>query len=127
METRYKYCTVVHVSYILTVLFCVVQGVCEGMSYDEIKAKYPIDFAKRDMDKYHYRYPMGEVLLLLLHTVLYLQVDYFFSLFPTLLECLTCTYELFGVNTSTSDLRAVTYTRSLIQYIHLFVHDTYFE
>ncbi|VDD83383.1 unnamed protein product [Mesocestoides corti] len=35
-------------------------GVCEGMTYEEIQKKYPFDFARRDMDKFHYRYPMGE-------------------------------------------------------------------
>ncbi|VDQ02404.1 unnamed protein product [Trichobilharzia regenti] len=36
-------------------------GVCDGMTYDEIQEKYPDDFARRDANKYHYRYPMGEV------------------------------------------------------------------
>ncbi|THD26647.1 6-phosphofructo-2-kinase / fructose-2 6-bisphosphatase [Fasciola hepatica] len=35
-------------------------GVCDGMTYREIQEKYPADFARRDADKYHYRYPMGE-------------------------------------------------------------------
>ncbi|KAM7539399.1 hypothetical protein Aperf_G00000048343 [Anoplocephala perfoliata] len=35
-------------------------GVCEGMTYDEIRQKYPREFARRDADKFHYRYPMGE-------------------------------------------------------------------
>ncbi|EUB63135.1 6-phosphofructo-2-kinase/fructose-2,6-biphosphatase [Echinococcus granulosus] len=35
-------------------------GVCEGMTYDEIQRKYPTEFACRDADKFHYRYPMGE-------------------------------------------------------------------
>ncbi|KAF5394499.1 hypothetical protein PHET_11333 [Paragonimus heterotremus] len=30
------------------------------MTYREIQEKYPEDFARRDADKYHYRYPMGE-------------------------------------------------------------------
>ena len=37
------------------------QGVCEGMTYEEIAATYPSEFAERDADKYHYRYPSGEV------------------------------------------------------------------
>ena len=37
------------------------QGVCEGMTYEEIQEKYPEDFARRDEDKFHYRYPRGEV------------------------------------------------------------------
>ncbi|CAL8083901.1 unnamed protein product [Calicophoron daubneyi] len=35
-------------------------GICDGMTYDEIQEKYPIEYARRDADKYHYRYPMGE-------------------------------------------------------------------
>ena len=30
------------------------------MTYEEIAAKYPDEFAMRDQDKYHYRYPGGE-------------------------------------------------------------------
>ena len=30
------------------------------MTYEEIQAKYPKEFALRDQDKYHYRYPKGE-------------------------------------------------------------------
>lgn len=37
------------------------QGVCEEMTYDEVKEKYPEEFALRDEDKYYYRYPSGEV------------------------------------------------------------------
>lgn len=48
-------------------LFCfsnfLIKGICEGMTYEEIQAKYPQDFASRDQDKYHYRYPSGEVIL----------------------------------------------------------------
>jgi broad specificity phosphatase PhoE len=35
-------------------------GICEGMTYEEIAQKYPDEFAMRDQDKYHYRYPSGE-------------------------------------------------------------------
>ncbi|CAH8609321.1 unnamed protein product [Schistosoma intercalatum] len=35
-------------------------GVCDGMTYEEIHKKYPDDFARRDNNKYYYRYPMGE-------------------------------------------------------------------
>ena len=31
------------------------------MTYSEIQEKYPEEFAMRDADKYHYRYPGGEV------------------------------------------------------------------
>ena len=40
------------------------QGICEDMTYEEIQEKYPQDFADRDQDKYHYRYPSGEVNIL---------------------------------------------------------------
>ncbi|XP_057711897.1 6-phosphofructo-2-kinase/fructose-2,6-bisphosphatase 3 isoform X3 [Corythoichthys intestinalis] len=36
------------------------QGLCEDMTYDEIKEKFPEEFALRDEDKYYYRYPAGE-------------------------------------------------------------------
>ncbi|CAL8340935.1 unnamed protein product [Merluccius merluccius] len=35
-------------------------GVCEEMSYQMIQASFPEEFALRDQDKYHYRYPGGE-------------------------------------------------------------------
>ncbi|XP_048357453.1 6-phosphofructo-2-kinase/fructose-2,6-bisphosphatase 3 [Sphaerodactylus townsendi] len=35
-------------------------GVCEELTYDEIKEKYPEEFVLRDQDKYYYRYPSGE-------------------------------------------------------------------
>ncbi|PAA66830.1 hypothetical protein BOX15_Mlig023078g1 [Macrostomum lignano] len=35
-------------------------GVCEGLTYEEIEAKFPDDFAARDKDKFNYRYPGGE-------------------------------------------------------------------
>jgi len=43
------------------VLQCVWQGICEGMTYNEIQQMYPEEFAMRDDDKYYYRYPGGEV------------------------------------------------------------------
>jgi 6-phosphofructo-2-kinase/fructose-2,6-biphosphatase 2 len=36
-------------------------GICEEMTYEEIQTKYPDEFALRDQDKFHYRYPKGEV------------------------------------------------------------------
>ena len=30
------------------------------MTYEEIQEKYPKEFALRDQDKFHYRYPKGE-------------------------------------------------------------------
>ncbi len=35
-------------------------GICDGMSYDEIKEKYPKDYEDRLKDKLNYRYPRGE-------------------------------------------------------------------
>lgn len=35
-------------------------GVCDGMTYQEIKDQYPEDFEARDEDKYNYRYRGGE-------------------------------------------------------------------
>lgn len=36
-------------------------GVCEEMTYEEIKNKYRKDFQLRMQNKFHYRYPKGEV------------------------------------------------------------------
>ena len=38
-------------------------GACDGLTYKEIQEKFPEEFALRDQDKYHYRYPRGEVKL----------------------------------------------------------------
>uniref|UniRef100_A0A4W6F867 6-phosphofructo-2-kinase/fructose-2,6-biphosphatase 3 n=1 Tax=Lates calcarifer TaxID=8187 RepID=A0A4W6F867_LATCA len=35
-------------------------GICEEMTYDEVKEKFPEEFALRDEDKFYYRYPAGE-------------------------------------------------------------------
>uniref|UniRef100_A0A3Q3R643 6-phosphofructo-2-kinase domain-containing protein n=1 Tax=Monopterus albus TaxID=43700 RepID=A0A3Q3R643_MONAL len=35
-------------------------GVCEELTYEEIQANFPEEFALRDQDKYRYRYPKGE-------------------------------------------------------------------
>nr|CAH7725232.1 unnamed protein product [Callosobruchus chinensis]CAH7752339.1 unnamed protein product [Callosobruchus chinensis] len=35
-------------------------GVCEEMTYEEIKEKYNDEFVARDMNKFAYRYPRGE-------------------------------------------------------------------
>ena len=35
-------------------------GICETMTYAEIKAAYPVDYAAREKDKLRYRYPQGE-------------------------------------------------------------------
>ena len=36
-------------------------GTCDCLTYKEIEEKFPEEFALRDQDKYHYRYPRGEV------------------------------------------------------------------
>lgn len=36
------------------------QGICEGLTYEEIGQRYPQQLDNRDCDKYHYRYPSGE-------------------------------------------------------------------
>ena len=45
----------------LTELCLFSKGICEGMSYQDIQKNFPEEFALRDADKYHYRYPTGEV------------------------------------------------------------------
>jgi broad specificity phosphatase PhoE len=35
-------------------------GVCESMTYHEIRIKMPLEYAERQKDKYHWRYPRGE-------------------------------------------------------------------
>lgn len=35
-------------------------GICERMSYNEIREKHPSIYKERKKDKYHYRYPEGE-------------------------------------------------------------------
>uniref|UniRef100_G3TWR6 6-phosphofructo-2-kinase/fructose-2,6-biphosphatase 3 n=1 Tax=Loxodonta africana TaxID=9785 RepID=G3TWR6_LOXAF len=35
-------------------------GVCEEMTYEEIKETYPEEYTLREQDKYYYRYPTGE-------------------------------------------------------------------
>lgn len=35
-------------------------GVCDDLTYEEIRERWPDDFMARDLDKYRYRYPRGE-------------------------------------------------------------------
>lgn len=35
-------------------------GRCDGLTYRQIEDTYPDEFALRDLDKYNYRYPLGE-------------------------------------------------------------------
>ncbi len=46
----------------LSFIFFSFQGICEGLTYMEIAARYPEEFAARDQAKYYYRYPGGEVI-----------------------------------------------------------------
>lgn len=47
-------------------VLCFSQGVCEEMTYEMIQKTHPEEFALRDQDKYHYRYPGGEVTVVLI-------------------------------------------------------------
>jgi len=40
-------------------------GACDALTYEEIQERFPEEFALRDQDKYHYRYPRGEVSVML--------------------------------------------------------------
>lgn len=35
-------------------------GICDGMSYEQIRRQLPDEYAARKKDKFHYRYPRGE-------------------------------------------------------------------
>ena len=35
-------------------------GCCDGLTYEEIAERFPVEFAARDKDKFRYRYPGGE-------------------------------------------------------------------
>lgn len=35
-------------------------GICEEMTYEEIRNKFPVDYAARERNKLMYRYPGGE-------------------------------------------------------------------
>ena len=39
-------------------------GACDSLTYEEIHEKFPEEFALRDQNKYHYRFPRGEVCFL---------------------------------------------------------------
>ncbi|XP_034631207.1 6-phosphofructo-2-kinase/fructose-2,6-bisphosphatase 4 isoform X4 [Trachemys scripta elegans] len=49
-------------------------GVCEEMTYEEIQENYPLEFALRDQDKYRYRYPKGEEVIIM-EDILLLKVN----------------------------------------------------
>ena len=42
-------------------LWSMSQGVCDGLTYEQIQELHPSEFALRDQDKFRYRYPRGEV------------------------------------------------------------------
>lgn len=44
-------------------------GSCDGMSYEEIAIKYPIEIKERKSDKLNYRYPRGESYLDLIQRI----------------------------------------------------------
>ena len=35
-------------------------GVCDGLSYEQVKIKFPEEYRSRNQDKLRYRYPRGE-------------------------------------------------------------------
>ena len=55
--TRWDWCR----SLLIDLIDWLTQGICEGLTYEEIAERYPQQFENRDQDKYHYRYPSGEV------------------------------------------------------------------
>lgn len=56
-------------SFELNRIFLQFQGICEGLTYEEIHERFPQEFAWRDQDKLKYRYPHGESYLDLLQRV----------------------------------------------------------
>jgi hypothetical protein len=51
---------------VFTMSHASIQGICEGLTYKEIAERYPEEFSARDQGKYYYRYPGGEVNLLII-------------------------------------------------------------
>lgn len=58
-SVRIKGCFLILESFRL--LWWLIKGVCEELTYEEIQQNFPEEFALRDQDKYRYRYPKGEV------------------------------------------------------------------
>lgn len=57
------------------------QGVYEEMTYEMIQKTFPEEFAMRDQDKYHYRYPGGEVTSIMIEaSFLFKSLIFFLSL-----------------------------------------------
>ncbi|MBN1627094.1 MAG: histidine phosphatase family protein [Deltaproteobacteria bacterium] len=56
ISARQKKCTIIP----LAEFNEIDSGICESMSYSEIREKYPPIYAARKKDKYHYSYPEGE-------------------------------------------------------------------
>ena len=38
------------------------QGICDELTYAEIKEKFPEEYKARSENKFYYRYPRGEVM-----------------------------------------------------------------
>lgn len=56
-------------------------GVCDGLTYEQIRTKYPREFKARQADKLRYRYPQGESyvdLITRLEPVIFEVLDFFF-------------------------------------------------
>lgn len=74
-------------------LYCVVlQGDCEAMTYEEIQKKFPKEFALRDQDKFHYRYPKGESYEDLVHRLEPVIMVCPHASILSLASCLPCCY-----------------------------------
>ena len=50
-------------------------GICEGMTYEQVKEQMPVEYYAREKDKFRYRYPRGESYL-----------DMVFRIEPVILE-----------------------------------------
>ena len=52
-------------------------GACDALTYEKIQVRFPEEFALQDQGKYHYRYPRGEVSVMLLWSVkiIYREID----------------------------------------------------
>lgn len=70
-----------------TLLFLCKKGVCEEMTYDEMKEKFPEEFALRDEDKYYYRYPAGEVHTHLINTTETRNADFYNETLTCFSDC----------------------------------------
>lgn len=61
-----------------SIFFCSLKGICEGLTYREIAERFPEEFAARDQSKFYYRYPGGEVQIIIIsRTNYFIQKLYF--------------------------------------------------